>query len=158
MRYVRVTVTDDGTPVNFLDPAAYLGKLPELQLPAGARAFATDPGHFDFASSNCVKDLRLGHVTLRESGQGRLAVELALLPNRFKHDSGLLIRYDNVAGIDIEAGALNSDRRVWPESPRLGDLQLDEILPAAGGCSHELKFTGGSIVIVCEDLHAEWTA
>lgn len=39
MRYVRVTVTvtEDGTGANFLDPDPCLRKLPELQLPAWAR-------------------------------------------------------------------------------------------------------------------------
>ncbi|NBH05064.1 hypothetical protein [Amycolatopsis sp. SID8362] len=86
-----------------------------------------DPDHYDFASVKCVKDLRLGQLSLREAGSAKPADELS--PNE----------------------------RVWPASPRLGDVQLDEILPIAGGCSHEIKFTGGRVMITCEDLHAEWT-
>ncbi|MBE1493546.1 hypothetical protein H4696_000646 [Amycolatopsis lexingtonensis] len=60
------------------------------------------------------------------------------------------------AGYAKLASRSGSSGRVWPASPRLGDLQLDEILPNAGGCSHEIKFTGGTIVIECADLTAEW--
>lgn len=79
-----------------------------------------------------------------------------MTPNRFKHSSGLLLRYDGVTSIDIDVNESNPSKRVWPESPRLGDLQLDEILPIARGCSHEIKFTGGKVAITCEDLRAEW--
>jgi hypothetical protein len=158
MRYVQVTVTQDGVPANVLDPEPYLRKLPELELPGGALKFATEPGHYDFSSPKCVKDLRMDHVLFRESGHAKLKLELSLAPNRFKHDSGLSIRYDGVTSVSIVADDFSSNRRVWPESPRLGDLQLDEILPMADGCSHEMKFTGGSITITCEDLHAEWAS
>jgi hypothetical protein len=156
MRYVQVIVMRDGVPASLLDPEPYLRVLPGLELPGGAREFAMDPDHYDFNSSKCVKDLRMDYVRLRESGHAELALELSLAPNRFKHHSGLSIRYDGVSSVSIDADELDSNRRVWPESPRLGDLQLDEILPTTDGCSHEIKFTGGSITIVCKDLHAEW--
>lgn len=158
MRYVSVTSTQDQVPANILDPEPYLRELPALQvqLPAGARTFATDPDHYDFSSVRCVKDLRFEHVTVREAGHAKLTVELALTPNRFKHLSGLVIRYVGVAGIEISADAQAANTRVWPDSPKLGDVQLDEILPVVGGCTHEIKMTGGSVMITCEDLQAEW--
>ena len=58
MRYI---IIDDG----YLSPLDYLAALPELapKLPPGARAFATDPQHYDFSSRRCVKDLTLGPIT-----------------------------------------------------------------------------------------------
>lgn len=35
-------------------------------------------------------------------------------------------------------------------------LRLDEILPHEKGCSHELRFTQGTVRIVCTDLEAIW--
>ncbi|WP_439379327.1 hypothetical protein [Amycolatopsis lexingtonensis] len=156
MRYVRVTRAEGAETANFLDPQPYLRELPGLVLPVGARAFAADPEHYDFYSAKCVKDLRMGQLAVREAGYAKLAVELTLLPNEFKHFSGLVIRYDDVTNIDLDASRSGPSGRVWPASPRLGDLQLDEVLPSAGGCSHEIKFTGGTIVIECADLTAEW--
>jgi hypothetical protein len=60
VRFVRFT-DDRGEP--FIDPRGYLDRLPELAgaLPPGARAFATDPAHYDFSGGRCVKDLTLRH-------------------------------------------------------------------------------------------------
>ena len=44
----------------------------------------------------------------------------------------------------------------WPETHRLGDVQLDEVWPHEAGCSHEIVMTGGTIVVVSSDLTAEW--
>ncbi len=156
MRYVRVTRTEGADVANFLDPEPYLRELPGLALPVGARAFAADPDHYDFTGSRCVKDLRVGQLAVREAGFAKLAAELTFLPNQFKHFSGLVIRYDGVTNIDLDANRPGPSTRVWPVSPRLGDLQLDEILPTDGGCSHEVAFTGGTLLIECADLEAEW--
>jgi hypothetical protein len=42
-----------------IDPTAYLEQLPsfEAEFPPGAWAFASDPGHYDFYATKCVKDL-----------------------------------------------------------------------------------------------------
>ncbi|WP_116025833.1 hypothetical protein [Thermomonospora umbrina] len=55
MHYVVVERRGHGT--YWHDPEPYLAVLPSLHdaLPAGARAFATDPDHFDFSALNCVK-------------------------------------------------------------------------------------------------------
>jgi hypothetical protein len=157
MKLVKVSQEREPWPSNLLDPQPYLDALPGLsaQLPAGARAFALDPDHYDFSSVRCVKDLRIASVAVAEGGYARLKVEIRLEPNRFKHDAGLIILYDDVIGLTVEAGP-QGDQRVWPDTPRLGDVQLDEILPHDHGCTHEVKLTGGSILVTCGDLHAEW--
>ena len=157
MKFVRVSHDADPWPSSVLDPQPYLDALPDLsaQLPAGARAFAVDPSHYDLSSMRCVKDLRFASVTVVEGGHAKLSVEIRLERNAFKHDAGLTVLYDDVIGLSVEAGA-QGDRRIWPDTPRLGDVQLDEILPHGHGCTHEVKLTGGSILVVSRDLHAEW--
>ena len=51
MRFVRVFSVVDPAPANVLDPDPYLHELPglQVQLPPRARAFATDPDHYDFS-------------------------------------------------------------------------------------------------------------
>jgi hypothetical protein len=157
MKLVRVFQEKQPWPANVLDPQPYLDALPGLsaQLPAGARAFAVDPAHYDFTSVRCVKDLRFASVAVVEGGHAKLKVEIRFEPNKFKHDAGLTVMYDDVIGLAVEAGA-RGDQRIWPESPKLGDVQLDEILPHDHGCTHEIKLTGGSILVTSGDLHAEW--
>lgn len=158
MRFVRVGFERDPWPANVLDPEPYLRVLPELaaQLPTGAAAFATDADHYDFGSVRCVKDLTVGAMTVREAGHGQVAVVIEFEPNRFKHDSGLVIRYEGVTRFTVEVDESKPGREVWPESRRIGDVQLDEILPARTGCTHEVKLTGGTIFVQCADLHATW--
>ncbi|MEU2924423.1 hypothetical protein ABZ636_05055 [Streptomyces sp. NPDC007251] len=94
MKYVTAVWDDGGF---HLDPRAYLAELPRLcaELPPGARAFATDPGHYDIAgATRCVKDLELAGVHLATDKSGGLVLDFA--PNKFKHDSGLRIRYSGV--------------------------------------------------------------
>ncbi|MFI5896997.1 hypothetical protein ACIA5D_43570 [Actinoplanes sp. NPDC051513] len=154
MRFAKIERTDGGY---FLDPRPYLAHLVEIrdQLPAGAAAFAEDPGHYDFASTKCVKDLTLANMALRD-GVGRITVELQFAPNKFKHDSGLRIRYENAIVFSVNADAEGRNEFAWPDTHRLGDLQLDEIIPHEQGCSHEIAMTGGSIRVIASDLHAEW--
>lgn len=154
MRFAKVQRTDNGY---FLDPRAYVDHLPTIRnlLPPGASSFATDPSHFDFSSVRCVKDLRFLGISLVDSG-GQLSLEIRFAPNRFKHDAGLSIHYSDVTGISIEAPPASRPVDVWPETRRLGDVQLDEILPHDSGCSHEIVMTGGSITVVSADLMAKW--
>ncbi|TCM51427.1 hypothetical protein EV648_101263 [Kribbella sp. VKM Ac-2568] len=65
MKYVKVEFTRDGT---YSDPRIYLRQLPTLatSLPAGARAFATDPEHYNYYGQRCVKDLKPQHLTAGE--------------------------------------------------------------------------------------------
>lgn len=158
MRFIQVTVSNPPESANILDPDPYLRRLPDMadQLPIGARAFATDRDHYDFASVRCVKDLRLKHIVVRELGDARLGVEIAFNPNEFKHSEGLTITYERVTSFIVDVEPVRADRKVWPDSLSLGDVQLDEILPHEFGCSHEIKMTGGTIMLTCQDLTAEW--
>ncbi|WP_207550449.1 MULTISPECIES: hypothetical protein [Parafrankia] len=141
-----------------LDPEVYVRVLPELspRLPDGARSFATDPEHYNFVGSRCVKDLRFETINIRESGGAQIDVELTFGANPWKHEVGLSILYIGVTQFNLDASPIGEGARIWPASRRLGDIQLDELLPTPGGCSHEIKFTGGSITIECSDLRAEW--
>jgi hypothetical protein len=53
--------------------------------------------------------------------------------------------YCGVTRFSLDVAPMDANARVWPENRRLGDFQLDEILPVPGGCSHEVKLTGGTV-------------
>ncbi|MFE2095668.1 MULTISPECIES: hypothetical protein [unclassified Streptomyces] len=146
MRYVELTDDEDGYP-GFIDPRPYLDRLPALaaELPPGARAFATDPGHYDFGGKRCVKDLRPERVRRTRDGD----VEIRFRHNCFKHDEDLLVRYTGVS-------RFQSDVLGVCDPASLGDVILDEILPHPGGCTHELACRPGTLVVACRDLEAEW--
>ncbi len=131
-----------------LNPAPYLSHLPSISgdLPPGARAFATDPGHYDFRSRRCVKDLTL----LAIRGAGCEEMEVQFQHNCWKHDQDLLIRYAGVSGFIIDPA--DEER-----GADLGTVILDEILPHKDGCSHEIACWDGTLAIVCRDLQATWT-
>lgn len=131
------------------DPSPYLAELPRLRelLPPGARAFACDDAHYDFGSLRCVKDLKFGHLRLVDDAD--LSVEIRFEPNPWKHEGGLTIRYRGVSDVRVEAA---DGEPKW----RLSGLRLDEILPTAQGCTHEMAFIPGSIKVVCVDLEALW--
>jgi hypothetical protein len=100
MRYVKVEFTRDGT---FSDPTAYLAQLPTLasSLPAAARAFATDPEHYNYYGRRCVKDLVPERLTSGEDS-GRPWLELRLRHNCWKHEEDLTILYRNVVSVTID--------------------------------------------------------
>lgn len=156
MRYVKVELMRD-PPGYFLNPDEYLAALPEIQadLPNGARAFALDEEHYNFFGSRCVKDLKLSMATISDSSD-QISAEFAFTPNKFKHDLGLVICYTDVVQLAIEVTASPRKADVWLNTRRLGDVQLDELLPHEKGVSHEIKLTGGVIRVVASDLHAEW--
>src|SRR5206468_11355447 len=116
-------------------------------LPQGARQFALDNEHYNFFGPRCVKDLRLSRAIISDSND-QLSVQLGFAPSEFKHDQGLVIEYADVIEFDIDVTASPRTTNIWLHSRRLGDLQLDEILPHERGCSHEIRFTGGVIRIV----------
>ncbi|MCI3270050.1 hypothetical protein [Streptomyces cylindrosporus] len=150
MKYVRVEPLQD--PYGYhLDPQNYLQVLPRLSivLPPGAAAFAAHPEHYDFRAARCVKDLELSKATLVDD-QGEIALEFSLTPNEWKHESGLRIRYSDVQSFRVDTQE--------PDGmlPRLGALQLDEVLPHPSGMSHEISFTCGSVLVVAADLAATW--
>jgi len=154
VKFIKVEQTRDGY---FLDPAAYLASLDEHagRLPSGAAAYARDPQHYDFYGPRCVKDLKLDSLKLVD-GHGALSAELTFSPNKFKHDSGLVIRYVDLTNIAVDVLPESGAEKRWPETRRLGDVQLDEVLPHQAGCSHEIRMTGGTIFVVSADLVAEW--
>lgn len=155
MKYVKIDVVEGSG--YLLDPEAYLAALPGLapDLPPGAREFALDAGHYDFFGPRCVKDLKVGRITMTD-GEDRLSVELLFAPNQFKHEQELLVRYTDVTAFSVDVTAGPRSKNVWPGTRRLGDLQLDEILPHDNGCSHEIQLTGGTIRVVAADLTAHW--
>ncbi|MFI8895423.1 hypothetical protein [Streptomyces paradoxus] len=150
MKYVRVEPLRDQYGYH-LDPQEYLQVLPQISetLPVGATAFAADSSHYDFRSSRCVKDLQLGKTVLVDE-EGQVSLELCLAPNEWKHLGGLRIQYSDVQRFSVDVAETDGTL------PRLGDLQLDEILPHPSGMSHEIAFTCGSIIVVAADLLATW--
>lgn len=136
-----------------LDARAYLALLPTLagELPPGARAFATEPGHYDFYGERCVKDLKPQSL-LRGEADGEAWVQLGLRHNCWKHEEDLSIRYTGVASLSLDC----PDPAEWP-SLNFTEVTLDEILPHEHGCSHEIGFLTGSLTVVCRDLTATWT-
>lgn len=151
-----------------VDAQEYLAALPTLRgaLPDGAWAFASDAGHYAFASDRCVKDLELTNISLptrTASGQGTGdgqgtasgpgAASLTFRPNRWKHATGLRIEYESVTRFSIDY-ARSID---WMESIT---VLLDEVLPheggAGGGITHEMALTDATITVHCADLRATW--
>lgn len=150
MKYVCVEPLEDRYGYH-LDPQRYLQVLPQLSsgLPPGAAAFATHPDHYDFRGVRCVKDLELSKATLIDD-QGEVSLEFILTPNEWKHESGLRIYYSDVQSFRVDA------RQPDGMFPRMGSLQLDEVLPHSSGMLHEISFTCGSILVVAVDLVATW--
>ena len=147
MRYVKAELTSEGT---FSDPTAYLEQLPTLaaSLPDGARAFAADPEHYNYGGLRCVKDLKPQSLKTGDD-DGESWLELSFLHNCWKHDDDLTIRYDGVSHLTQNPSG---------DVAQLEDVMLDEILPDEHGCRHEIACISGSLVIICEDLSATWTA
>ncbi|WP_329492798.1 hypothetical protein [Kitasatospora herbaricolor] len=148
MKYVDLNVRV-GELTGGLDPAPYLELLPALStsLPPGARAFAADQSHYDFAGRRCVKDLTLHQATFLHDGQ---VLDLRLRHNCWKHDEDLVIRYTGVSDVQIDTP---NEPSTWDD---LGTLILDETLPHNQGCTHEMAFRPGSVIVTCNDITAEW--
>ncbi|WP_369184419.1 hypothetical protein [Streptomyces sp. Y1] len=155
MKYVELDARI-GELTGVLSARRYLGALPRLtaELPPGAAAFATDPGHYDFTGQRCVKDLTLSRFDLGhgDTGTGTGTLELGFRHNCWKHEEDLVIRYRAVTGIRLDGLGEPSS---WED---LGPLVLDEILPHGQGCTHELAFRPGRLTVTAADLTAEWIA
>ncbi|MGW9214197.1 hypothetical protein ACWGR4_45535 [Embleya sp. NPDC055664] len=151
MRYVDLDATSGGLG-GVISPTDYLERLPSFveALPAGARAFATDAEHYDFHGRRCVKDLSLELVRRCDpSGGEGTEVELRFRHNCRKHDEDLIIRYTGVSAFEVDAPS----GREWTN---LETVILDEILPHAHGCTHEIAFRPGTLTVTCSDLTATW--
>lgn len=133
------------------DARAYLAALPELagDLPPGAARFATDPGHYDVAGLRCVKDLTIGEL-LSDGSAGTARIRFT--GNPWKHDENLIVEYTGVTRLHVESG--EPGETTGPGV--IGQVMLDEVLPAPEGCRHEIAGHHGSVVIVCADLTASW--
>jgi hypothetical protein len=154
VRFVEVEPIEGGF---WLKPERYLEELPRLadSLPPGARAFATDPAHYDFFSERCVKDLKLRTLTTVDA-HGELSAEAEFEFNDVAPER-LTISYRGVVSLRVEVE--DTGPHEYPPDAgtrRLSDVQLDEILPHEHGCSHEIKMINGLIAIVCADLTATW--
>ncbi|MEY9860045.1 hypothetical protein ABH935_005681 [Catenulispora sp. GAS73] len=147
MKYVSI---EDGV----LSAQAYLAALPQLaeELPPGARAFATDPAHYDFYSRRCVKDLALGPIT-HEIEFEAVDVQIILKSSGLKHDEWLVLRYADVSNLALDVAPPSTEY-----GARFESLALDEIVPHPYGCAHEIAFWDSSVRVVCRDLTAEWVA
>ncbi|MGA5816774.1 hypothetical protein ACPC54_02750 [Kitasatospora sp. NPDC094028] len=159
MKYVELDARI-GESTGVISPRRYLAELPRLaaDLPPGAAAFATDPGHYDFAGQRCVKDLTLSGFhpgrdgTDTATGTGVGTLELRFRHNCWKHEEDLVIRYRAVTGIEFDGLGEPSS---WED---LGPVILDEILPHDQGCTHELAFRPGRLTVTSADLTAGWVA
>ncbi|MGV9597033.1 hypothetical protein ACWDR1_10220 [Streptosporangium sandarakinum] len=153
MRYVDLNASmplPGGVVHGVISPTEYLERLPEFAdaLPAGARAFAADPQHYDFHGPRCVKDLNLERISFGGTG-GEDRIELALRHNCWKHEEDLIIRYEGVTDYRLDIAAPSG---IEPRSVVI----LDEILPHSDGCSHEIAFRPGTVMVACRDLTATW--
>ncbi|MFF0385215.1 hypothetical protein [Streptomyces sp. NPDC004286] len=146
MKYVELRGGGSEEPV-LADPRPYLARLPGIAagLPPGARAFATDPAHYDPDAKRCVRDLLPTRVNRTADGD----VEIRFRHNCFRHEEDLLVRYTGVS-------RFQSDVLDVCDPASLGDVILDEILPLPGGCTHEVACRPGRLVVACRDLVAEW--
>ncbi|RZS41179.1 hypothetical protein EV193_103499 [Herbihabitans rhizosphaerae] len=153
MKYVDLDATI-GAVSGVMSPLVYLERLPEFagDLPEGARAFATDPGHYDFHGKWCVKDLKLARVLLEPGTEYRERghLELMFRHNCFKHEEDLIIRYAGVLSLHWDG----------PANPfvigDIGVVALDEVLPHDEGCSHEIACHNATISVITADLTATW--
>ncbi|MER8183394.1 hypothetical protein [Kitasatospora sp. NPDC094015] len=150
MKYVKVEWDDEDRGF-VLGAGDYLAVLAQgLELPAGASAFARQPGHYDFTGRRCVKDLALERISWSPTGAGIL--QISFLPHPAKHDEGLTLSYRGVS--EFSVGRSEAD----PAAREPDTVLLDELLPAEEGCAHEIELTNSCITVVAADLEAVWGA
>jgi len=155
MRHVIVEWREDEyTASSWLDPQPYLDVLPALSadLPPGARAFALDPAHYAFGDPRCVKNLKLENLTFSD-GPGPVLVAV-FSPSEWMHTESLVLEYSGVSALSVHVEDQSEEE--YPLG--LDRVLLDELLPASAGCTHEIRFTCGSLVVSCADLDARWRA
>ncbi|GAA1937102.1 hypothetical protein [Kitasatospora viridis] len=150
MRYVNLNATS-GALTGIISPTDYLHQLPSFAdaLPPGARSFATDKAHYDFYSGRCVKDLTLELVQFTEPDGDGDEIVARFRHNCWKHEEDLVIHYLGVSAFDVDTPA-------GPDWTHLDTVILDELLPHAHGCTHEIAFRPGTLTVTCRDLTAVW--
>ncbi|MQY03865.1 hypothetical protein [Actinomadura macrotermitis] len=155
MKYVIAEWQDDEDyPAYHLDPRPYLAELPALAeaLPPGAREFALDPAHYEFDDPHCVKNLTSPVLSFGDGPRPGLTVRLT--PNGWTQTEALVIEYSGVSAFSLEVEDQSEEE--YPQG--LDRVLLDELLPAPSGCTHEIRFTGGCLLVACADLQARWQA
>jgi hypothetical protein len=152
VKYVAIERLETGY---WLDPSKYLEQLGTLapDLPPGAREFATEPGHYDFYSPRCVKDLTFGGLGVAEHNGEPTGISMAL--NDFRGRTVLTVEYRSVTNLSVVVHPSGGTGSVGPVA-QLAQVQLDEILPHEAGCSHETQLIGGTVMVTCADLSARW--
>lgn len=132
----------------WLDPRGYEAVLADMapSLPAGARAFASEPGHYNFRSDRCVKDLWFRSFEVADSGG---VARLSFGPNAAKHTVGLQLEYRAVVSVRFS-------RERSPDVGWFGSVLLDELRPSSAGVAHEIAMTGGTLHVDAEDIQASW--
>lgn len=130
----------------WLDPRPYIDVVHQISgdMPPGARAFMESPGHYDFYSAECVKDLVLSSV--EQDADATVTVRFAANP--WKHERDLVLTYRNVVALKLEPEDESVDSR--------GSVLLDELLPLHAGIEHEVALTAGLLRVTAQDVVAEW--
>ncbi|TDV43083.1 hypothetical protein [Actinophytocola oryzae] len=70
--------------------------------------------------------------------------------NCWKHEEDLSLRYVGVGSLSLDA----DNQSDWAS---FGAVTLDEILPHEHGCSREIGFLDGSLIVVSRELISIWT-
>jgi hypothetical protein len=136
-----------------------------VALPPGARAFVSDPAHFDFrryrvgeeelpnGTPLCPKDLLLMGVGLSCPGLGAIIEARYTYPGYPIDRPDLLIRYTGVRQFTFEdlSGVGSA-----PGGARLGRWIVDEVVPIAGGVRHRIEFEDGALTIESSELEGHW--
>ncbi|QES40284.1 hypothetical protein DEJ49_04175 [Streptomyces venezuelae] len=134
------------------DARDYLAALPDFrdELPEGARAFASEAGHYDYSSERCIKDLELSDICLPTATMGGPGTaSISFRSNQWKHTVGLRIEYTGVTHFSVDYEASID----WMEAIT---VLLDETLPHEDGIVHEIELTDATIKVRCADLKAVW--
>jgi hypothetical protein len=142
VRYVVIESTGTGF---LFDPRPYEAMLPELlpQLPPGAARWASEPHHYRHWSDFCPRGLRLVGLSLDAEGDVVRSVAFVAAHGASRRT----FSYTSPRTFRIE---------ITDSKGRLADILGDEVLPHEDGCSHEVRFAGGTIHITATDLHVSW--
>jgi hypothetical protein len=152
------------------DLSEYLATLPALaeELPAGAYEYIADPAHFDFArhrlgdailpvgTSLCTRDLKLIGLNVVNRSEEVLVVCEFVFPGYPDGQVDLRLEYFGVSSVELrESTSIRAVGSLMGPS-RLGRWLIDEIMPSARGCTHEITFSDGTLTVDCADLMSTW--
>jgi hypothetical protein len=142
---------------NTIDTSAYPEYLDSIRdrLPAGARAYAGAPWHYDFRHDRCVHDanvltLTLSGASFPENDPPKIpaSLELRLMGS---HRNG-------IAKFSYSGLAQTLFRVTLPSAEQdFGDVLVDEIsLNPAGLVVHEVVFEKATLIIEAADVEFAW--